>query len=104
MHTIYSRRVTNTDCKVDPQAAIEFVLCSPVKNGSSENHMVGKMMFLTPFLTKAIAGVSKARSKQVNNPNVTLKSVVKVDMSGTSVVFLSNSPNKLNLRYLKNVV
>lgn len=58
-------------------------------------------MFLIPRRTNASAGVSNSKSKHVNIPKVTLKSVVKVDMSGVSVLFLPYSPKRLNLRYLR---
>ena len=75
----------------------------PVRNGNSENHAVGKIISVTPHsLTSWTAGFSNIRSKQVNIPNFTPKSVSRIDISASGVVLKPVSPNKLNLRYLQN--
>lgn len=73
----------------------------PVRNGSSENHMVVKMMFLTPFLVKFNGGVEKSMSKHVKVPKVPL-SVWKVMMSGVLGLFLVTSPKRFHFLYLKH--
>ena len=52
-------------------------------------------------LTSWIAGFSNIRSKQVNIPNFTPKSVSRMDISASRGVLKPSSPNKLNLRYLQ---
>lgn len=74
---------------------------SPDKYGISENHMVGNTKLRTPRSTKPFAGKSKNKSKQIQTPNVTLKSVWNVVRSGVSVTCTPLSLNKWYFRYLK---
>lgn len=73
--------------------------CNDVRKGSSENHMLGKMKFLIPFLVKFNAGDGNCISKQVKTPKVPL-SVSKVTSSGVSVLFTPTSPYKFHFLYL----
>lgn len=67
-----------------------------VRNGTSENHIDGYKMCVTLRFTMSIAGDGKSMSKQMKWPKVTPKSVSKVAISGTSVIFMNGSTNKLN--------
>lgn len=53
-------------------------ICTAIKNGSSETHIVGYTKFLIPSLSKVMAGSSNIKSKQIKTP----KFVVKVIISG----------------------
>lgn len=62
--------------RIDGFAAI---VAQPDMKGKSECQYVGIAKFRTPLRTISIAGSSIHKSKQMNIPKVTLKSVVKVE-------------------------
>lgn len=74
----------------------------PVSRGISENQAAEYTTSVTCFSwTNLTLGSRKRMSKQINMPNVTPKSVLKVHSSGSFVELKAFSTNKLYFRYLE---